>query len=136
MRALSAEKLMSKKNLVPEEAVTIVDGQNYFVLKNGTEVVLPIYTLRLEKSNIDIPEISIFALNKDELLRFVTLFKAKLNEFSYYKPDHSILRQIEGAKSDRQKSCRNEWLKYGVFMDFKFNSEQVINYIEKVLTAA
>lgn len=125
------------KNLVPEEAVTIVDGQQHtFVLKNGTEVVLPIYTLRLEKSNIDIPEISIFALNKDELLRFVDLFKAKLNEFGYYKPDHSILHQIEGAKSDRQKSFRKEWLKYGVFMDFKFNNESVINYIEKVLATA
>lgn len=118
---------------LPKEVIVIVTNDHTFRIAEGVELTLPIHTVFLEVSGIKIEPISLFALSKEDLIDYTQKLKVKFDEFGYYKPNHSILCQIEGRKSDRQKSTRKGLAERGVFMDYKFDDPDVIDYIKKNL---
>ena len=116
---------------LPEEVIIIVTNDHTFKITEDLNMKIPIHTLLLKKSEIEIEPISLFAISKEELIDYIEKVKIKFDEFGYYKPNHSILCQIEGRKSDRQKSTRKRLAKRGIFMDCKFDNPLVVEFIKK-----
>ena len=120
-----------KDFVLPKETIDIVTNDHIFKITEDLKMKIPIHTILLKKSEIEIEPISLFAISKKELVDYIEKVKIKFDEFGYYKPNHSILCQIEGRKSDRQKSTRKELAKRGIFMDCKFDNPLVIEFIKK-----
>ncbi len=120
-----------KDYVLPEEVIIIVANDHTFKITEDLNMKIPFHTVLLQKAGIKIDPISLFAISKEELIDYTEKLKVKFNEFAYYKPNHSILCQIEGRKSDRQKSTRKELAKRGIFMDCKFDDPLVIEFIKK-----
>lgn len=120
-----------KDFVLPEEVIIIVTNDHTFKITEDLNMKIPIHTILLKKSEIEIEPISLFAISKEELIDYIEKVKIKFDEFGYYKPNHSILCQIEGRKSDRQKSTRKRLAKRGIFMDCKFDNPLVVEFIKK-----
>ena len=120
-----------KDFVLPKETIDIVTNDHIFKITEDLNMKIPIHTVLLQKSGIEIEPISLFALSKEELIDYTEKLRVKFDEFGYYKPDHSILCQIEGRKSDRQKLTRKRLAKRGIFMDCKFDDPLVIEFIKK-----